>query len=236
MSQAGSFDNFLRGGAPNSLRARHAAAVDLLADGRIQEALRELHVIVNDCRDSLGRHHPDTIIGEGNLAVAYVMADRGEEGARLMAENLSAREKIFGDEHPSTLTARDALAATYRIIGRLHDALWLYSCVAPQRNRILGPFHPETLTTRLGLGLTLAQAGDEEMAIGLIDAALRDSEVHNGPQHLHTATLRYRLRLLQGERSDDADRTPTRAPPAPAQSTTRHSASDDVVGARGNKS
>lgn len=234
MSQAGSFDNFLRGGVPNSLRARHAAAVGLLADGRIQEALRELHVIVNDCRDSLGQHHPDTIIGEGNLAVAYVMSDQGEEGARLMVENLSARAEIFGDEHPRTLTARDALAATYRLIGRLDDALWLYSHVAPQRNRVLGPFHSETLTTRLGLGLTLAQAGDKEMAIDLIDAALRDSEAHNGSRHPHTVTLRYHLHRLQGERSDDADDTPTRDLPTPVQSTTRNSASDDVVGARRN--
>jgi hypothetical protein len=189
------------------LRARHTAAVALLADGRSDQAAREFRAVVDGARRHFGMRHPDTLTVEGNLAVTYLQCGREEDGARLLASNLASREITFGQEHESTLRARDALAAAHRLAGRLPDALWLYARVAAQRNEALGPDHPDTLITRLGLALTLADSGDEASAIELVDAAWRDSLACHGTLHSHTALLRYHLDLLRDDASVDDDAT-----------------------------
>jgi len=167
-----------------ALAFRNAAAAEQLTDGQVQRAVVALVSLLNDCRALLGEDHPETLVVEGNLAVAYVMAGQEEDGAHLMLANLAGRERVFGDEHTATLTARDALATTHRLAGRLSEALWLYSRVAPQRNRVLGPSHPDTLTTRLGLGLTFAEAGDTAMALDVVTAAVHDCDQAGiGGQH-----------------------------------------------------
>lgn len=197
------------------LHARHGAAVHLLSDGLPDEAVPEFRALVDGCREVLGPLHPETLTAEGNLAVAYVMNEQVEEGARLMAANLASREEVFGDQHPCTLRARDALATTYRLIGRLPEALWIYSRVARQRNEVLGTTHPETLITRLGLALTLADAGDAESAAELVDAAWRDSDTHNGAGHRCTVLLRSHLDSLRVDAPVEVGGDPTRARAAP---------------------
>lgn len=170
----------------NDVAARH------LADGRLNAAKTELESLLEDCRACLGAEHPETVVVEGNLAVARVMVGQYDAGAQLMLANVARRERVFGDENPHTLTARDALATAYRLAGRLAEALWLYSRVAPQRNQVLGPSHPHTLNTRLGLGLTLAEVGDAAMALDVLAAAVQDCE-NAGVQGPLAAALRASL-------------------------------------------
>jgi hypothetical protein len=185
----GSPTNHPGAGDVADLASRNVVAVEHLAGGRLRRAVMALESLLNDCRRHLGDEHPETLVVEGNLAVAYVKIGQHEAGARLMLANLGGRERVFGDEHPLTLTARDALATTHRLAGRLSEAMWLYSRVAPQRNRVLGPSHPDTLTTRLGLGLTLAETGDTAMALDVVTAALQDCE-QVGVEDEHAAILR----------------------------------------------
>lgn len=168
---------------------RNLVAVEHLTKGRSRTAMSALELLVDECRRRLGDGHPETLVVEGNLAVAYVMAGEVEAGERLMLANLGSRERVFGDDHRLTLTARDALATAYRLAGRLSEAMRLYSVVAPQRNRVLGRAHPDTLTTRLGLGLTLAEAGETAVALDVVTAALQDCE-RAGVAGEHAAILR----------------------------------------------
>ena len=186
-----------RGSGDAGLAGRHADAVGHLADGRAPRAATVFEAVLADCRELLGADHPETLVVEGNLAVARVVAGQEEAGARLMTANLAARERVFGDEHALTLTARDAVATTHRLAGRLTEALWLYSRVAPQRNRVLGPSHPDTLTTRLGLGLTFAETGDTAMAVDVVTAALQDCGP-TGIENEHATLLRDCLSDLRG--------------------------------------
>lgn len=188
--------------APNmaELAARNDVAARHLADGRLHVATTELESLLEDCRRCCGAEHPETIVVEGNLAVACVMIGRQEFGEQLMLANVARRARVFGDEHPLTLTARDALATTYRLAGRLAEALWLYSRVAPQRNQALGPSHPDTLTTRLGLGLTLDEVGDTAMALDILAAAVADCEVA-GVEQQPAAVLRSCLSDLHRARA-----------------------------------
>jgi hypothetical protein len=183
------------------LSRRNDVAAGHLADGRLHVATTELESLLADCRACLGPEHPETVVVEGNLAVARVMVGQHDAGTQLMLANVARRERVFGDENPHTLTARDALATAYRLAGRLAEALWLYSRVAPQRNQVLGPSHPHTLNTRLGLGLTLAEVGDTTMALDVLVAAVQDCE-EAGVQGAPAAALRAGLSDLQPARTD----------------------------------
>ncbi len=168
----------------SDLAVRNESAIEDLVGEQLPRAVVALESLLGDCRWRLGPEHPETLVVEGNLAVAYVVTGQEEAGTQLMVANLAAREQVFGDEHPATLTARDAVAGALRLAGRLAEALWQYSRVAPQRNRVLGPAHPDTLTTRLGLGLTFAAAGDTAMALDVVSAALHDCErAGDAPEH-----------------------------------------------------
>lgn len=185
----GSDDGNRRSGDLAELAARNADAARQLTDGQPHHAVTALTSLLHDCRATLGAEHPETLVVEGNLAAAYVMAGQERDGTPLMLANLARRERVFGDEHPATLTARDALATTHRLAGRLSEALSLYSRTAPQRNRVLGPSHLDTLTTRLGLGLTFADAGDPDMALDVITAAVQDCDRADAGNH-HAQLLR----------------------------------------------
>jgi hypothetical protein len=178
------------------LSRRNDVATGHLADGRLHAAATELESLLEDCRAGLGAEHPETVVVEGNLAVARVMVGQHDAGAQLMLANVARRERVFGGENPHTLAARDALATAYRLAGRLAEALWLYSRVAPQRNEVLGPSHHHTLTTRLGLGLTLADVGDTAMARDVLAAAVQDCEEASVQGSL-AAALRSSLSDLQ---------------------------------------
>jgi hypothetical protein len=201
------------------LAGRNAVAAEHLADGRLRTAVLALEALLNDCRWLLGDEHPETLIVEGNLAVAYVKIGQREAGAQLMLANLVGRERVFGDEHPLTLTARDALATTHRLAGRLSEAMWLYSRAAQQRNRVLGPSHPDTLTTRLGLGLTFAEAGDTAIALDVVTAALQDCE-QAGVEDQHAAILRSCLSDLRRAPAATAPEADSAAADSAASGTT----------------
>jgi hypothetical protein len=70
----------------------------------------------------LGPTHADALAAEGNLAVAYLTADRADVGIPLHASVVAERERLLGADHPATLTAQDVLAAVHRTAGRSTEA------------------------------------------------------------------------------------------------------------------
>jgi hypothetical protein len=66
----------------------------------------------------LGEGHPDTLIGRGNLGVAYTTAGRFDEAIALHREALVGLERALGAQHPDTVVERDNLARTMRAAAR----------------------------------------------------------------------------------------------------------------------
>lgn len=172
------------------LQARNDVATRLLATRGATDSIPLLEELAFDCANLLGPRHPDTLVAEGNLAVAYLMARRLDVGMPLLLSNLTEREIVFGDAHPTTLTARDAVATAYRDSGRLIESLTMAQLVVAQRTHILGGGHVDTLASRLGLGLTHAENGDHATAAGVLGPAVREAISALGPTHPLTLTLR----------------------------------------------
>lgn len=175
-----------------ALAAGNADAVTRLRDGDPHEARHLLAGTVVTCRALLGADHPDTLVAEGNLAVATVAAQRAE-GIDLLRTCVADRMRVFGPDDARTLAAQDALATAYRLVGRAKEAVDLAAHVAGLRRALLGPIHPDTLAARTGLGLAQAATGDVASAAAVLESALRDAAYAHGPGHLLPITIRSAL-------------------------------------------
>lgn len=182
-----------------ALRARHDAVAGHVEGRRPQDAVPVLEQVVADSAYLLGPGHPDTLTAEGNLAVAYLAADRADVGIPLLVATVEDRERFLGEDHPATLTARDVLASVHRTAGRTAQALALHSDVAVRRSRVLGPGHPDTLTSRLAVGLSLADDGDPRTALSVLGPARRDALAGCGPAHPVTDAIREALASCQAQ-------------------------------------
>jgi D-xylose transport system ATP-binding protein len=157
--------------------------------------------IVLSCRTVLGERHPDTLVAEGNLAVAYVRAGH-VDGLATLDEEYRVRALELGPDDPRALSAQEALATAHRLREGTDEAIRLGEEVVAARERVLGTAHVDTLVSRLGLGLSCAQARAVPQALTILSAALEDAEAAHGPLHRHTIELRAALaccRVLNGE-------------------------------------
>ncbi|GAA3236178.1 hypothetical protein GCM10017691_34170 [Pseudonocardia petroleophila] len=177
----------------SGLRERHDAGAALVAADRPHDAVPVLEEVVAEAVHDLGATDPDTLVAEGNLAVAYLAAGRPGSGIPLLVDTLDDRERTLGADHPLALTARDVLAAVHRTADRPAEALAHYLLVVAHRTRVLGAAHPDTLTSRLGAGLSHADDGDTRAALVVLGSALRDAQETWGPGHRTTVAIRAAL-------------------------------------------
>ena len=89
------------------------------AAGHLQRALADLVRV-------LGEDHPQTLVGRGNLASAYVSAGDLGRAIPLYEQALADRQRGLGEDHPDTLVSRNNLAYAYRAAGDLGRAIPLH--------------------------------------------------------------------------------------------------------------
>src|SRR5689334_13317967 len=109
----------------------------------------------------LALRHDDALalLREGQLAVAYLCAERLDEGHALLLDAYKTRQRVLGEYDAATLTAADCLATAHRLLGRHAEAVALGKRVVAARTRTLGRAHVDTLTSRMGLALAYLAAG-----------------------------------------------------------------------------
>ncbi|WP_169979308.1 tetratricopeptide repeat protein [Microbispora sp. H10836] len=125
----------------------------LRASGDYRAATAFQQQRVSALHDTLGPHHPGTLIARTNLA--YWMGKAGDAAGALglFAALLPVRERVSGSEHPNTLTVRANLAHWTGEAGDPALARDLFAALLPIRERVSGPRHPNTVKTRTSLAL-----------------------------------------------------------------------------------
>jgi tetratricopeptide (TPR) repeat protein len=174
------------------LRLRCTVFLNNLGDSAQQSILIGEPVLA-DSERILGPDHPDTLASRGNLANAYLIADRIDEAIILDEQNLADAERVLGPDHRNTLSTRDNLAAAYRLAGRIDEAIPMFERNLTDRERVLGPDHPETLRSRNNLANAYQAAGRIDEAIPMFERNLTDRERVLGPDHPETLRSRNNL-------------------------------------------
>src|SRR5512133_721485 len=96
--------------AAAGLALRHDDALALLREGQPELAVPQLEQILIGCRTVFGLRQGPTLTVEGNLAVAYLCAERLDEGHALLLDAYRTRQRVLGEYDAATLTAADCLA------------------------------------------------------------------------------------------------------------------------------
>ena len=122
-----------------ALAIRHDDAVAHLRKGHPELAVPQLEQILIGCRTVFGMRHGPTLTVEGNLAVAYLCAERLDEGHALLVEVYKTRQRVLGPHDLATLTAGDCLATAHRLLGRNAEAVALGKRVVAARTAGAGP-------------------------------------------------------------------------------------------------
>ena len=113
--------------AAAGLALRHDDALALLREGQPELAVPQLEQILIGCRTVFGLREGPTLTVEGNLAVAYLCAERLDEGHALLLDAYKTRQRVLGEYDAATLTAADCLATAHRLLGRHAEAVALGS-------------------------------------------------------------------------------------------------------------
>jgi tetratricopeptide (TPR) repeat protein len=184
---------------PQTLRTRHNLGHWLAAVGRIEEALVESSILLDDQSRVLGLDHPDTLSTRGNLIRWLGEAGRVEEALAKSQPLLEDHCRVLGLDHLYTLTTRSNLAHWFGEAGRLEEALMQFQALLVDQLRVLGPDHPDTLETRHHLACWLGNAGRVEDAVAQSQAVLADQLRVLGPDHPNTLRTRTNLAWWLGE-------------------------------------
>ena len=115
------------------------------------------------------------------LAIAYLKADRNEEGLRLLEEALSIQRTTFGLKRQNTLRMMAELASALEKTRKSKESLGLLVEVLPLLESKLGPRHPVTLEAMILLGQHPRTAGRVRRSRAV---------VAGGPRGIHQASSR----------------------------------------------
>ncbi|KAI0875082.1 TPR-like protein [Hypoxylon argillaceum] len=95
------------------LLSKVAVSCDLL--GKYGEAERLHRRVLRPQKEVLGKRHPITLSGMGNLSITLRYLGKYEEAEKMHRRVLRLRKKLLGRRHPDTLSSMYGLAITLRI-------------------------------------------------------------------------------------------------------------------------
>jgi eukaryotic-like serine/threonine-protein kinase len=146
-----------------------------------------------------GRDHPETLIGRGNLAIAYASIDKPAEAIAMEKDLLPRFESAFGPDDPKTLTIRADLATAYQSAGRFNEAIALAEKTLKPLEAAMGPAGRTPLKLRATLAMAYRSAGRVADAIAMYQSTLKIREATLGPDNVDTLDMRTNLALVYVE-------------------------------------
>jgi len=156
-------------------------------------SLATAHTVFELRKRTLGPDHPDTLITQNNLALAYRAAGQLSKALSLIEETLPKLKSTLGPDHPNTLLTQSNLALAYKDTGQMSKALPLYEETLQKQKTKLGPDHPDTLTSQSNLAWAYRAAGQLAKALPLFEETLQQKKRKLGSDHPDTLSSQYSL-------------------------------------------
>jgi tetratricopeptide (TPR) repeat protein len=100
---------------PYTLAANINIASDLVAQGRLGEAIQLGHETLDKCRHVLGENHPDTLMAQANLSIDEAAAGDQDSSEQRRDDVLRRYGETLTLEHPEARAARDGIRLTAEI-------------------------------------------------------------------------------------------------------------------------
>ncbi|GAB2769576.1 tetratricopeptide repeat protein [Streptomyces bullii] len=164
-----------------TVRSQHAG--QCLALGQPAAAVPLFEAVAAGRRELLDLDHPDVVHSLINVAVAYALAGRVDDGIE-MAEPLAEYCRAeFGPDAHLTLEAQTCLGTAYLTAKHFDKATPILRQAAADQERVRGRDHPDTVGTRAGLAQCLWETGDRDEAVELLREVVQSTAQLRGEQH-----------------------------------------------------
>lgn len=163
----------VRGGFQEDVAATlNEIALNLKAQGELEEAEKILQSVLAYFRRSSGEESIDTMRTKSNLAAVLSKlgdADSLQKARQLQEEIVPLLERKVGATHRFTLITKDNLAMTVKALGDVQATRQLQEEIVPIFEKSLGKEHPDTLTAKQRLASTCSEMGDIDRAVELVE-------------------------------------------------------------------
>jgi len=150
--------------------------MNLVKEGKFEEALKLAQVVLNRQENRLGPEAPEVAGSLQRLANLEMLLQHWLKALTLYQRALQIREKVLGSENPMT-------ADTLARLGRAYTEMGAYDKALPLVER--------------SLAMIYQQQGDLDKARPLIEKAIKIKEKALGPTHPQTAKSQRILGLVQ---------------------------------------
>jgi tetratricopeptide (TPR) repeat protein len=168
------------------LRARNGLGVLYGRMGKHGEAVKQITVVLEAQRLSLGNEADEVLATRLNLAAA-LMAEKLFEPAQKECQVVyDIRKKRLGEEHPQTIRAKDWLGHCLADQGRLEEAIPIIREVWNAKRRVLGDAHRDSLIAGFNLAVAELNAGYRDEAIRVLEEVHRQALKVLGPEDSQT--------------------------------------------------
>ncbi|KAJ7765163.1 P-loop containing nucleoside triphosphate hydrolase protein [Mycena metata] len=157
--------------------------------GRYKQAGKLREEVLEEQKQVLGDHHPDTLLTMHNLANSYSDLGEHQKAKELQGIVLETWKQVLGDNHPDTLRTTGNLANSYSDLGEHQQAKELKGIVLEKWKQVLGDNHPDTLHTMGNLANSYSDLGEHQKAKelqGIVLEKWKQVLGDNHPDTLHT--------------------------------------------------
>ncbi|KAJ7765226.1 hypothetical protein B0H16DRAFT_1687411 [Mycena metata] len=154
--------------------------------GRYKQAAKLQEEVLEEQKQVLGDHHPDTLLTMGNLANLYSDLGEYQKAKELEVIVLEKRKQVLGENHPDTLYIMGNLARSYSNLGEDQKAKELRVLVLEKQKQLLGENHPDTLLTMGNLANSYSHLGEHQEAKELKGIVLEKQKQVLGENHPDT--------------------------------------------------
>ncbi|KAJ7700635.1 hypothetical protein B0H16DRAFT_1902900 [Mycena metata] len=132
--------------------------------GRYKQAGKLREEVLEEQKQVLGDHHPDTLLTMHNLANSYSDLGEHQQAKELQGIVLETWKQVLGDNHPDTLCTMGSLANSYSALGEHQQAKELKGIVLEKWKQVLGDNHPDILRTMGSLANSYSDLGEYQKA------------------------------------------------------------------------
>lgn len=162
--------------------------VQLVQQGRYQEALQPAQQAFDLSRQHFGENHAHCAAAMNNLAAVYQKMGRYAEAAPLYEQTTEIDRVARGEHHPDYATSLNNLASLYEAMGSYAKAASVHRQALQIRRDVLGDDHPEYAQSLNNLALVYRAIGDYREAESLFRQSMRIRRRALGENHPDYAT------------------------------------------------
>jgi tetratricopeptide (TPR) repeat protein len=192
---------------PSDPTTEHVAIWELAASnlghmGHAKEAVKLLEHVVKIQRTTLDDCHPDQLISQHALAVAYRANRQTRQAVELLEHIVEIREATLGDRHPDRLASQRELAITYGHNGQIKEAVELLEHVVKiKETTLVYERHPSLLISQNALARVYRANGQIKKAVELLEHVVKIKETELIDEH-HTLWLASHHELASAYRAN----------------------------------